>query len=339
MALKYKVGDRVRIKDLTWYDKNKSKRDTISFPYEVEIVFTLKMSSLCGQIVTISKAGYTNGIGFYRIREDCGMHRWTDEMIEGLVEEEPKFGTALNPLEIKSNANCLTQEKTDGTEPKFKVGDKITNGKDKLIILHILSDKYIVEDNLGECGTLYFNNQDYWKIVEEETFIKLTGKAIKNSEMVVSIGEYTLPEGYIFKDENGNIINTTKIILEKKKKEYPTIIEECCEILGLEFNPFYTGVKRQVNYKDGLLHNLKCLLIYRDAYWKLYGEEMGLGKPWEPENPTKHYIFTIENYDGAIKNAITSNWRNRILVFPTEEMRDAFYENFKELIESCKELL
>jgi hypothetical protein len=31
--------------------------------------------------------------------------------------------------------------------------------------------------------------------------------------------------------------------------------------------------------------------------------------------------------------------KNHILVFPTAEMRDAFYENFKDLIESCKELL
>ena len=30
---------------------------------------------------------------------------------------------------------------------------------------------------------------------------------------------------------------------------------------------------------------------------------------------------------------------NKILVFPTIEMRDAFYDNFKELIENCKELL
>ena len=32
---------------------------------------------------------------------------------------------------------------------------------------------------------------------------------------------WDLPEGYIFKDENGNVINATKIVLEKKKKEYP----------------------------------------------------------------------------------------------------------------------
>jgi len=30
---------------------------------------------------------------------------------------------------------------------------------------------------------------------------------------------------------------------------------------------------------------------------------------------------------------------NKILVFPTVEMRDAFYENFNELIEKCKKLL
>ena len=33
--------------------------------------------------------------------------------------------------------------------------------------------------------------------------------------------EWNLPEGYQFVDENGNIINATKIVLEKKKKEYP----------------------------------------------------------------------------------------------------------------------
>ena len=33
-------------------------------------------------------------------------------------------------------------------------------------------------------------------------------------------------DDYIFKDENGNVINATKIVLEKKKKEYPKSYEE-----------------------------------------------------------------------------------------------------------------
>ena len=54
------------------------------------------------------------------------------------------------------------------------------------------------------------------------------------------INEIKLPEGYIFKDENGNIINATKIVLEKKKKEYPKTYEECCEILGVDPDNFLT---------------------------------------------------------------------------------------------------
>lgn len=30
------------------------------------------------------------------------------------------------------------------------------------------------------------------------------------------VNEFNLPNGYIFKDENGNVINATKIVLEKK---------------------------------------------------------------------------------------------------------------------------
>jgi hypothetical protein len=70
-------------------------------------------------------------------------------------------------------------------------------------------------------------------------------------------------------------------------------------------------------YNGDIIESFVKLLICRDAYWKIAGEQMGLGKPWEPENPTKHYIFTIENCGGDIvKNAITCKWRNRILHLP-----------------------
>lgn len=35
------------------------------------------------------------------------------------------------------------------------------------------------------------------------------------------VGEvFTLPKDHVLKDENGNVINATKIVLEKKEKEY-----------------------------------------------------------------------------------------------------------------------
>jgi hypothetical protein len=70
---------------------------------------------------------------------------------------------------------------------------------------------------------------------------------------------------------------------------------------------------------------------------------MGLGKPWEPdwkdESESKYVICMMNNEVSRHISRHISTHIHFDLAFPTEEMRDAFYENFKYLIESCKELL
>jgi hypothetical protein len=101
------------------------------------------------------------------------------------------------------------------------------------------------------------------------------------------------------------------------------------------------GFRSLTQYDTDILTQLRCfrkLIICRNAYWKIAGDELGLGKPWEPDfsdDSPKYNIFKYENEITLSDN----NWSNRILVFPTLEMRNAFYENFKHLIEQCKELL
>lgn len=166
------------------------------------------------------------------------------------------------------------------------------------------------------------------------------------------ITELTLLDGYEFRDENGNVINATKIVLEKKKPKYPQTYEECCKVfglnhyLGLSWNSYdvYSGVinslPKRIEDIAKKLESLSKLLICRDAYWKIAGEEMGLGKSWEPDwgNPDHDSYPTITRCGGKIIR--TSIYTHDCpLTFPTEEMRDAFYDNFKELIEGCKELL
>lgn len=164
---------------------------------------------------------------------------------------------------------------------------------------------------------------------------------------------WELPDGYQFVDEDGNVINATKIALEKKKTEYPKTYEECCKILGilnvdLCFNADYRSfdASKEQWKRLGLMNQFYQLLICRDAYWKIAGEEMGLGKPWEPDwKNSEERRYCIVNIEGDINlpEKILTKWilkvTNKIFVFPTEEMRDTFYENFKELIEICKELL
>ena len=122
----------------------------------------------------------------------------------------------------------------------------------------------------------------------------------------------------------------------KKQPKYPKTYEECCEVLSLgEDGRLYTK-----GYKASLIQNFEKLLICRDAYWKISGEQMELSKPWEPdwENPDHDSYPTITRCGGKIiKTTIYTH--DCPFAFPTEEMRDAFYENFKDLIEECKELL
>jgi hypothetical protein len=90
----------------------------------------------------------------------------------------------------------------------------------------------------------------------------------------------------------------------------------------------------ECNLYSSFIQLIRC----RNAYWKIAGKEMGLGKPWKPDWDWREYKFCIGTiYDKIEKFHVGS--QNYILAFPTEEMRDAFWENFYDLIEVCKELL
>lgn len=80
--MKYKPGDKIRIKSLDWYNANKNEKGIISCG---DYNFTELMTPLCGKIVTIKDIEYDSG---YIILEDDMVDGWTDEMIEGLALEK-----------------------------------------------------------------------------------------------------------------------------------------------------------------------------------------------------------------------------------------------------------
>lgn len=143
--------------------------------------------------------------------------------------------------------------------------------------------------------------------------------------------EIIINDGYQFEDEKGNVINATKIVVEKKKKEYPQTYKECAKELG------YNQVMPKdhiLGYMGTLLSNFQQLLICRDAYWKIAGD-------WKEKRNEKsiHYVICSTLLGEVVKDTMPNCIGNYLLDFPTQEMCDAFYENFKELIESVKEFL
>ena len=227
---------------------------------------------------------------------------------------------------------------------KYKVGDKVTLTNGDIMTIDQINDKfkwYFMREDPLNC---YTDEMIECKVEEENTDCEKCGLT-HNSTRCLFMDNcphnkqktiLEIHEDWVFKDENGDEILTSKIILEKKK-EYPKTYEECAEIIaeltGSDCNP-----KGCMGYMSVQLTALQKLLICRDVYWKIAGEEMGLGKPWEPDwnNVSDKYCIYFVSGDAWSKECQT---RQCPFAFPTEEMRDAFKENFKELIEQCKELL
>lgn len=123
----------------------------------------------------------------------------------------------------------------------------------------------------------------------------------------------------------------------RKKPQYPKTYEECCSVLGMTYD--YPDIQMVSIEECNLYSSFIQLIRCRNAYWKIAGKEMGLEKPWEPDwtnyGEYKYCLYITEN---AVNKGIFYN-DSHILAFPTEEMRDAFWKNFYDLIEVCKELL
>lgn len=130
---------------------------------------------------------------------------------------------------------------------------------------------------------------------------------------------FEIPKGYKFKQRIHD-----EFVFEKMN-DRPTDIKEAAEILEI-------SIFMNENYRKGELNTLQQLLIFRDAWWKMADD-------WKPDWTN----FKVNKFCIGVDRNITSDCNkvtgNKILAFPTAEMRDAFYDNFKDLIEQCKELL
>ena len=228
----------------------------------------------------------------------------------------------------------------------YKVGDKVLHNLDIVMLIERMywdSECNIIRydivsqvDEKYKLKGLMAEHLRFYPEQKEETMedkgtleqIDLTRELRIADEVEVILGDYE----FVLKDG--------KTYFVKKKPVYPKNYKKCCLIVGgiaferhLQYDttPSY---KFEEDLRDSL-ETLRKLIICRNAYWKIVGEQMGLGKPWEPTNETVYYISRSNN---VIKSSYRGG-KSNILEFPTPEIRNAFYENFKDLIEQCKELL
>lgn len=98
--MRYKRGDKVKIKSLDWYNENKDQHGRVACGYHV---FTEEMSKFCGYTMIVCNR--TN-LGVMTMGGSASY--WTDEMIEGIADDlqEDKM-VSLNKVEKYLRENII----------------------------------------------------------------------------------------------------------------------------------------------------------------------------------------------------------------------------------------
>ena len=341
--MKFNAGDKVRIKSIQWYNENKNGNGEVITAQGS--TFYKRMARFCGDSRVI-KAVYRT---FYKLEDDSFSDNWNDDMIEGKFKApktQEEINNYLSKISIKDANNLLSIEKRL-EDDKLVLPDSILVNKNSGISSSEFIEWYRCSTSEEYCDVAGHKPEelsvDILQSNKEEIMEELGDKAmapdLKGQDYSGKRFGYKIPNGYEF-----DCINKDEIIVKPKQPKYPKTFEECCKVVNA--SPY---VKLVYNLSDGqkysydvdnlqIYENIRRLKICRDAYWKIAGEQMGLGKPWEPDLENEE-LYCIQNYNKQITISRTNTAFNKFLIFPTEEMRDAFYENFKDLIEQCKELL
>lgn len=245
---------------------------------------------------------------------------------EGFIESSIEIPVYMDKYVI------MTLEKFESKYP-YKVGDKvrIPDYESEVRINIMRWDGFDIQYGL------FTDELEWYSTTDLNSFNNVKNDKEENMRDKKTLAEIDLTDALKVADEVEVIIGDYEFVLKdgrtyfiKKKPKYPKTYEECCKVLLLNPEKATYSVYG-LEYKRHLIVNFQRLLVCRDAYWKLAGI-------WKYDiNKTEEYFYIV-NKCGRIMKEHYMNF-NHILAFPTEEMRDAFYENFKELIEECKELL
>ena len=124
----YKVGDKLRVKSIDWYNKRKS--NFLGIVYDTTPHFLEDMSKYCGQVATITKMLCSN---VFKISLDGGYYDWGNDMFEGLVEEETTSNIIEDTKPNCDNINNIKCEKNNNQliDNNIELNEKVAIYADK----------------------------------------------------------------------------------------------------------------------------------------------------------------------------------------------------------------
>lgn len=238
--------------------------------------------------------------------------------LEEFLEKFPyKIRDRVRVAEYESEVR-INDMKWDGNAVQYEVFTDVTeyySAKE----LNLFNEPLNKEETIENKPDLLQQLKDYFDNTPREVVEKELHEYDKYNEIGPTVDEYL------------------EYVNKIRQPKYPKTFIECYEILYPNEN-FQTVSQPIKGHNGKKLFILQKLLICRDAYWKIAGEQMELGGPWKYDMSKDEFSYAISYQYGRIqKNEIRH--KNAIFAFPTAEIRDAFKENFDDDIEFCKEFL
>lgn len=232
---------------------------------------------------------------------------------------------------------------------KYKVGDKVkirsldwynankTEGGEvyleNIVFLQLMS-KYC-----GKVATITHDFRYGYYLDIDIGYYHWTDEMFEENINDMETKEIIIPQGWEIDKVEDN-----KIILKESKKELPKTWEECItKIKDLEYIDTKSNIE-EVHFNVGAASNhindipvglgkpmlaLMQLLVCREVY------RQGWKPDWTSANENKYCIVNVHNKINIYLNVAF----NQVLSFQSEEIRDEFLENFRDLIEEAKELI
>ena len=314
--MKFKVGDKVRIKSKDWYEKNRDYSGYILLP--LYVVFNYLMSKHCGEIATITEILEDSE---YKIDIDKDNFNWTDEMFEEDFDfKQLKVGETFSI----NGKTYLVEEKTGCTKCAF-FGN----------LCGIVS--------LPHCSLML--REDYKNVI----FTKIKKTMDSKEERNIKVDIVTARKWYNGDDESLKELALQVFSKEElEKDELPNSWKEFCEKNRERGHEYYIASDSQISCTSGgfirnnvtdrnLVPNkahaqgilaLCQLTQLRDCY------RQGWKPDWN-DNENKYIIGYVSD-DLSINFYMSSN---KFLSFQSEKIRDKFLENFRDIIEQAKEYI
>lgn len=177
--MKHKVGDKVRIKSIDWYNENKDKNGIIQL---FELNFVPEMSKYCGREAIITACG---SYGTYKI--DIDKINWfNDEMFEETPENDFTSDTFQNIADtIRKIAEIIRKD---------NIGFSVKEENGEIIIKPIKVEKQLNDYPL-DMPVMVSDDLKYWQLAYyySRKSVYSSGKSSKDAPDSYRNYKYTIP--------------------------------------------------------------------------------------------------------------------------------------------------